>query len=248
MLGKTFSRFKKRKDQREEPVSSTSSQTASPLGDISKMLSASGRIGLTNLRRIASENDKDSFIRFVRQPVLAGAAIQAGRISSQDGSGGGEELNRTQIFEPSNTNPGASDAGEAPGLVLLGSNICVRFISSPPPLLSWLEILPAWMAAPARTGCRTNRIKESFSFSWAILRKLARPIRPEALNILEISPRGDAACELVEEAGSSTLSLRFLNRENVLPSIYPSLLPKKLKTLNYYNILSQKTPALSRFG
>ena len=113
MLGKTFSRFKKRKDKGEAPASATSTQTASPLGDISKMLSASGRIGLANLRRIAQENDKDSFIRFVRQPVLAGAAIQAGRISSQDGSGGSAEMNRTQIFEPSNTNPGASPASEA---------------------------------------------------------------------------------------------------------------------------------------
>jgi hypothetical protein len=77
------------------------------------MLSASGRIGLANLRKIAQENDKESFIRFMRQPVLAGAAIQAGRISSQDGGGGGEEMNRTQIFEPSGTNPGASPASEA---------------------------------------------------------------------------------------------------------------------------------------
>jgi hypothetical protein len=113
MLGKTFSRFKKRKDKGETPALSTSTQTGSPLGDISKMLSASGRIGLANLRRLAQENDKDSFILFVRRPVLAGAAIQAGRISSQDGGGGGEEMNRTQIFEPSNTNPGASPASEA---------------------------------------------------------------------------------------------------------------------------------------
>jgi hypothetical protein len=77
------------------------------------MLSASGRIGLANLRKIAQENEKDSFMRFVRQPVLAGAAIQAGRISSQDSGGSGEEMNRTQIFEPSGTNPGASPASEA---------------------------------------------------------------------------------------------------------------------------------------
>ena len=113
MLGKTFSRFKKRKDKGETPAPSTGGQTDSHLGDMSKMLSASGRIGLANLRRIALENEKDSFIRFVRQPVLAGAAIQAGRISSQNGGGGGEEMNRTQIFEPSNTNPGASPASEA---------------------------------------------------------------------------------------------------------------------------------------
>ena len=113
MLGKTFSRFKKLKDNGQTPEPPTITQTASPLGDMAKMLSAAGRIGLANLRRIALENDKDSFIRFVQQPVLAGAAIQAGRISGQDGGGGGEEMNRTQIFEPSSTNPGAASASEA---------------------------------------------------------------------------------------------------------------------------------------
>jgi hypothetical protein len=113
MLGKAFSRFKKSKDKAEAPNISPGANSASPLGDISSMLSASGRIGLANLREIAQENDKDSFIRFVRQPVLAGAAIQAGRISTQDGGDSGEAMNRTQIFEPSGTNPGASPASEA---------------------------------------------------------------------------------------------------------------------------------------
>jgi len=113
MLGKAFSRFKKSKDKVEAPTPSPDAESASPLSDISSMLSASGRIGLANLRKIAQENDKESFIRFVRQPVLAGAAIQAGRISTQDGGGSGEEMNRTQIFEPSGTNPGASPASEA---------------------------------------------------------------------------------------------------------------------------------------
>ena len=82
MLGKAFSRFKKSKDKADAPNPSPGAEAASPLGDISSMLSASGRIGLANLRKIAQENDKDSFIRFVRQPVLAGAAIQAGRIQN----------------------------------------------------------------------------------------------------------------------------------------------------------------------
>jgi hypothetical protein len=112
MLGKTFSRFKKHKNKAQSPTPSPSLQTSSPLGEISRMLSASGRIGLASLRKIAQENDKEAFIRLLRQPVLAGAAIQAGRISSQDG-GGSEEMNRTQIFEPSGTNPGASPASEA---------------------------------------------------------------------------------------------------------------------------------------
>jgi hypothetical protein len=113
MLGKTFSRFKKRKDKAQAPDPPPGPESDSPLGDISSMLSASGRIGLASLRKIAQENEKDTFMRFVRQPVLAGAAIQAGRISSQDSGGSGEEMNRTQIFEPSGTNPGASPASEA---------------------------------------------------------------------------------------------------------------------------------------
>lgn len=112
MLGKTFSRFKKQKDKVDFETASQVSQTASAFGELAKMLSASGRVGLANLRKISQEKDKDAFVRFLRQPVLAGDAIQAGRISSQEG-GGSEEMNRTQIFEPSSTNPGASPASEA---------------------------------------------------------------------------------------------------------------------------------------
>jgi hypothetical protein len=76
------------------------------------MLSASGRIGLAKLGRIAQEYEKEKFIRFMQRPVLAGSAIQAGTISAKE-SPGGNEMNRTQIFEPSGTNPGASPASEA---------------------------------------------------------------------------------------------------------------------------------------
>ena len=83
MLGKAFSRFIKRKDKAQAPNPSPGPESDSPLGDISSMLSASGRIGLANLRKIAQENEKDTFMRFVRQPVLAGAAIQAGVLSGE---------------------------------------------------------------------------------------------------------------------------------------------------------------------
>jgi pSer/pThr/pTyr-binding forkhead associated (FHA) protein len=112
MLGKTFSRFKKQKDKPVTPPAPKSPQGVPSLGEVAKMLSASGRVGLANLRKISQEKNKDSFVRFLRKPVLAGDAIQAGRISNQEG-GGGEEMNRTQIFEPSGTNPGASPASEA---------------------------------------------------------------------------------------------------------------------------------------
>ena len=111
MLGKTFSRLKKPKSDPSGPVSSQKTAGSSPLGEIAKMLSASGRIGLVSLRKIAEEKEKDIFLKLIQHPVLAGSAIQAGRISNQES--GGDEMNRTQIFEPSNTNPGASPASEA---------------------------------------------------------------------------------------------------------------------------------------
>ena len=108
MLRKTFFRLKKPKSDQSSPVSSQEIAGSSSLSEIAKMLSASGRIGLVSLRKIAEEKDKEIFVKLVQDPVLAGSAIQAGRISNQDG--GGDEMNRTQIFEPSLTNPGASAA------------------------------------------------------------------------------------------------------------------------------------------
>lgn len=112
MLRKAFSRLKKPKSDPSSPDSSQKSAGSSSRGEITKMLSASGRIGLVSLRKIAEENDKEIFMQFLQHPVLAGSAIQAGRISNQESSSG-DEMNRTQIFEPSNTNPGASPASEA---------------------------------------------------------------------------------------------------------------------------------------
>ena len=111
MLRKAISRLKKPKSEPSSPDSSQKTAGSSPLGEIAKMLSASGRIGLVSLRKIAEEKEKDIFTRLIQHPVLAGSAIQAGRISNQGNSG--DEMNRTQIFEPSNTNPGASPASEA---------------------------------------------------------------------------------------------------------------------------------------
>jgi len=112
MLAKKFSLFKRPKNSEALQSAEEKSEPAAQLGRISKMLSASGRIGLARLRKYAEENDKEAFIRFMQQPVLAGAAIQAGRISNQEGPASGE-MNRTQIFEPSVTNPGALAPSEA---------------------------------------------------------------------------------------------------------------------------------------
>lgn len=112
MLRKTYSLLKKQKNSEARPASSQNPGTSSPQGKLSKMLSASGRIGLVSLRKIAQENKKEVFIRFLRQPVLVGSAIQAGSIASREGSSI-DEMNRTQIFEPSSTDPDASPPSEA---------------------------------------------------------------------------------------------------------------------------------------
>jgi hypothetical protein len=112
MLRKTYSQLKKQKNSKVSPALLQNPDTSSLLGKLSKMLSASGRIDLVSLRKIAQENNKEVFIRFLRQPVLAGSAIQTGRISSQEVNDT-DEMNRTQIFEPSGPNPSASPPSEA---------------------------------------------------------------------------------------------------------------------------------------
>jgi len=100
MLGKTFARFKKQKNnQTPSAVSSGNSGKVKSLGEIAKMLSASGRVSLASLRKLAQEHEADAFTQFVRRPVLVGSAIKSGVISSAVANT--DALNTTQIFEPS---------------------------------------------------------------------------------------------------------------------------------------------------
>jgi len=102
MLGKTFARFKKQKNnQTPSAVSSGNSAKVKSLGEIAKILSASGRVSLASLRKLAEEHELEVFTQFVRRPVLVGSAIKSGIISSA--GTGGDILNTTQIFEPART-------------------------------------------------------------------------------------------------------------------------------------------------
>jgi hypothetical protein len=102
MLGKTFARLKKLKNnQTPSAVSSGNSGKVKSLGEIAKMLSASGRVSLASLRKLAQEHELEAFNQFVRRPVLVGSAIKSGIISSAGTSP--DTLNTTQIFEPSRT-------------------------------------------------------------------------------------------------------------------------------------------------
>jgi len=74
--GRTFGLGKKHKKYHGNRGSSYKKSTT-PVGNISKMLNPSGRIGFQTLQKMANVYDKLEFIRFVGQPVFVGSSIQA---------------------------------------------------------------------------------------------------------------------------------------------------------------------------
>jgi hypothetical protein len=67
-------------------------------GGLARMVSSAGRIGLIPLQRMAQAVSREEFIRFMQQPVLAGAAIHMGTLAAR--SDAGSQMNRTILFEP----------------------------------------------------------------------------------------------------------------------------------------------------
>ena len=112
MLGKTFARLKKQKNK--EPAAAAPSnhfEKAAEIGRIAKMLSASGRVSLASLRKLAQENEADAFAKYIQRPVLVGSAIRSGIISSSGMNN--DALNSTQIFEPSKSQNSSISASES---------------------------------------------------------------------------------------------------------------------------------------
>ena len=113
MLGRTFARFKKKKT--DETVLATSPKQKGPveaIGQLAKMLSASGRVSLASLRKMAQENEVAVFEKLIRRPVLVGSAIKTGIISTQSGMAS-DELNSTKIFEPTKSMGASLPASES---------------------------------------------------------------------------------------------------------------------------------------
>ena len=79
----------------------------SPLGDISKMLNASGRIALPTLQKLVKVYQKTKFRIFMEQPVLVGSSIQSGSLNLRKRASK-EEMNRTVVFELDNAEDGSS--------------------------------------------------------------------------------------------------------------------------------------------
>jgi hypothetical protein len=98
MLGKALGLITRRKKSAEPEGTVTSNESVAPIGNISKLLNPSGRIGPQTLHKMAEVYEKPEFVRFMRQAVLVGSSIQAGSFSNQARTGS-DEMNRTIIFE-----------------------------------------------------------------------------------------------------------------------------------------------------
>jgi len=97
MFGKALGLMKKQKKTDDQSTGAGSASKV-PVGDISKMLNASGRIGLQVLQKMAKVYSKSEFERFMQQPVLVGSSIQAGSLATQNRHAE-DQLNKTVIFE-----------------------------------------------------------------------------------------------------------------------------------------------------
>ena len=83
MLGKAFGLLKKQ-DKTADQGNGAGGKARGKLGDISKMLNASGRIGLHVLQKMAKVYTQLEFERFMQQPVLVGSSIQAGSLATHN--------------------------------------------------------------------------------------------------------------------------------------------------------------------
>ena len=113
MLGRTFGRFKKKKtDETVLAASPDQKGPVEPAGRLAKMLSASGRVSLASLRKMSQDNEAAVFEKLIQRPVLVGSAIKTGIISTQSGMAS-DELNSTQIFEPTKSMGASLSASES---------------------------------------------------------------------------------------------------------------------------------------
>jgi hypothetical protein len=108
MLGKAFGLMKKQKKTADQGNGAGGKSRAS-LGNISKMLNASGRIGLHVLQKMANVYTQLEFERFMQQPVLVGSSIQAGSLATHNRHAQ-DELNKTVIFEVDAADAGSSSS------------------------------------------------------------------------------------------------------------------------------------------
>ncbi|CAB1062053.1 hypothetical protein D1BOALGB6SA_6829 [Olavius sp. associated proteobacterium Delta 1] len=93
-----FGLKKKQKQDIDDQAAVDGPKARSPLGDIAKMLNASGRIALPTLQKLVKVYPVAKFKIFMEQPVLVGSSIQSGSLNLQKRASK-EEMNRTVVFD-----------------------------------------------------------------------------------------------------------------------------------------------------
>ena len=93
-----FGLKKKQKKEIDDKAAVDGPEARSPLGDISEMLNASGRIALPTLQKLVKVYQKAQFIVFMEQPALVGSSIQSGSLNLHKRASK-EQMNRTVVFE-----------------------------------------------------------------------------------------------------------------------------------------------------
>jgi hypothetical protein len=95
------------------PKENTKAQPSLPKesGGLPRMISSAGRISLSALQRMVQAVSREDFIRFMQQPVLAGAAIHMGTLAAR--SDAGSQMNRTILFEPTGEGGESVSASES---------------------------------------------------------------------------------------------------------------------------------------
>lgn len=98
----------KKRIKGEDNLSGNSSSSGSAIGPLSSMLAPSGRITLASLRWFFKESDRDDFIEFVQNPVLAGSALNEESIAAMEHTDD-ELVDKTQMTKFNKTQVVNSD-------------------------------------------------------------------------------------------------------------------------------------------
>jgi hypothetical protein len=107
MIDTALAKLKSSSDSEPDPAAAQ----GIPVGGVARMVSSSGRIGLSVLQQVARSLSREDFVRFMQQPVLAGAAIHLGTLSTRPGAS--RALNRTTLFEPLEGSTDPASASES---------------------------------------------------------------------------------------------------------------------------------------
>ena len=97
-----LNRMKRRIKGEDRYSGNSASSTISTIGPLSSMLGPSGRITLASLKWFFHESDREDFIEFVQNPVLAGSALNEESLAAGEHSDA-DQVEKTQMIKVNKT-------------------------------------------------------------------------------------------------------------------------------------------------